>query len=537
MEIDPVSLDLLEKSRAFRQEFLQFEDTHELIRHSVKVVAQTCDVQSCSIFLFNKLGLLKRVAIYSIDPAGNSIPASSWIEEAYSVNKDIEDSEELLVFTAQVVKPKNENSYYGSFQMIREEDEESLNRDSSQKIALYRSMLGSFRSAICIPLDGQNRTYGVLEVVNKISSSPRKVGQFLQDDIDKLSNLSNSISTGFSLARYKMRQKTLRDLNQQLMSASDRYLYPDLKYKIFQKKYLESDEEILFRDVFLSDRFRSFLEKCLVSGVVEAPTSYDAAVLRLAIGNSLVVIAQSGIPRIKWNTRDNTDRDIRKQGVDTGFAGQVFNTKKRLTFIISEEKRSEFKNKRWIDENYFKAFGCFPLMLQEKVVGTLSLFSSYEYKYHPSSINFVETVASTIASFIARVELELIELKFQCAFEYAPLLSPDQNLEKAGSVTQKVSGASLIRIKEEIGTDRRKKRTQKLILKSSATKQDTKKFLVELERIQKDSSKVIIETLPTHGEDRVVFVIPNDEQANVRKAAIISNSILERAMRRGWHAG
>ena len=54
-------------------------------------------------------------------------------------------------------------------------------------------------------------------------------------------------------------------------------------------------------------------------------------------------------------------------------------------------------------DNNFKSFGCFPLIFQGKVLGTISLYTGYEYDFHSSCQTFLDKVTSVVAAFMQRV--------------------------------------------------------------------------------------------------------------------------------------
>lgn len=346
-----------EIQRKIRVSLLKCKTKRDLLLKASQIAREQLNVQSVSIYLFNKIGLLERVVINSLDSKGNIIEEDLWESEAYEAD---------ATFMGKVVASE-EGELYGTPQIINFPTESHLSPSSHEKISRYSKMLGSVNCLAAFPLDGQNRTYGVLEVVNKLSTSQPLItakDSFQEEDVDILTSLANHIATGISNVKRIERAQLLERINQKLVKA------PDIEG--------------------FSNTLDSVLEE-----LVSDETSFEACVLRVVYQDRLKVRARAKAERIDFRLRDDGDRIVGE-----GFAGKTFKSGKSIGFLIGEPEIAGFKNEAWIRSNDLKSFRCFPLKLDHKTVGTLSVFVGYEYIFHDDAIEFLEQVTPVIAAFI-----------------------------------------------------------------------------------------------------------------------------------------
>ena len=81
-----------------------------------------------------------------------------------------------------------------------------------------------------------------------------------------------------------------------------------------------------------------------------------------------------------------------------------------MTEIIEKITESgladKFINSNWVKENKFESFACFPFSIPgtDGVTVTLSLFTGYEYEFHPRSIEFLNDLISSVALLLQKEE-------------------------------------------------------------------------------------------------------------------------------------
>lgn len=366
-------LDILEQvkeKRSLRLSLLKCKTREETLIRALSLAREKLKVQSASIFLFNKVGLLERIHIESVDSKGRNIREEDWGQETYAIGESI---------TGKVVEIQDKG-FYGTPKIINFPIQEKLDKSTKNKLQLYSKRLGKVKCIASFPLDGQNRTYGVLEIVNKLpnpelSSSisevqEKNINRIQEEDIKFLADFSTYVSSCISNAKHEERNKLLSILGQTLVKAR------------------------------ITDGLNKTLNSVL-KHLVSSRTSFEACILRVVDDGLLKVAAEAGDERINLALRNNGERIIGE-----GFAGKTFAEKKARHFLIGEKELKKFKNEVWIRENQLKSFGCFPLVVEGRVVGTLSIFTGYEYTFHESAITFIEAVTSIFASFVYKEQLE-----------------------------------------------------------------------------------------------------------------------------------
>ena len=341
----------------------------EIIQNALKIVCDRLNAQTAAIFLISKDGILERVGIYGLDESGNNLDNNWFSEESYEVGKS---------FTGKAAQPQG-NSRYGEIQFTHNLTSEQLNSSSLTK---YLEKLGNLRCAIAIPLNGRNKTYGVIRVINKIdkATSTNKIilskAPFYTDDVRLMLFLTAYIANALSNFRR------------------------DVQVQIF--KYLS---RLLIQPVDHQGNSLKNTYQQVVDLLVQNPeTAFKAGILRVLndTTKTLDVQAVSLAPGVTDN-RDNSSR----KASDDGFFWWIAENRKRLILQkIQEDRITQFKNRDWIEANNFQSLGCFPLIAKDEIVGTLSLYTGYNYEFYPDSVDFLQGAADLIASFVLNVKLE-----------------------------------------------------------------------------------------------------------------------------------
>lgn len=349
---------LAKKLQAFfevRNTLVSCETLEGIIDTALQISRDRLQSQTASVFLFSKRGVLERVGIKGTDKDGTSFCNDWFTDEKYSPG----DS-----FTGKVVLSREEIGYGTPF-WSNNLDIEKIELKSREA---YLQKLGFLKCAIAVPLNGQHRTYGVLEIINKIDKTGkanRNLG-FSQDDVYWLSNIGINLATSISNLRRKNELGILNEISRTLVEPFGG-IVTDLKH-IYSK---------------------------MIERIVDPLTSYKACVLR--VGNAagkLEVMARVG-HKISWDLR--LDAPINK---GEGLVGKVFEAGKREIIEDIATRIGDFKNIDWIKARDLKSYACFPLSVQNKTVGTLSLYVEYVHKYYDSDIKFIENITFQIASFI-----------------------------------------------------------------------------------------------------------------------------------------
>lgn len=354
----------IDQKRSIRNEILNIGDIDDVIKYSLQLIKDKLHLQTVSLFLFTKEGLLDRIGFVGHDRNGNLIEDLDF-PESYQPGES---------FTGRAVTPLGDSNYGETQWTNAPEDDERIDPNILQQ---YSQAIGNINCVIDIPLDGQNRTYGVMEVINKIDLSnnkPRNKCEFSKAEVDLLSEIGSYVSTAISKIKTKKQIRLLSDASKILItSPSD------------DQNAKESCEKVLRR-------------------LVSRDTSFRVAILRVIQPNGkLEVFAKEKDheSNISWEGRLDDDREP-----GSGFCAEAFDTKQPKIVMINEDTIGQFLNREWIERNKFKSFGCIPILSNNEPLGTLSLFSSYNYKFYDSSRDLLEMIASYMASFIHRKKQE-----------------------------------------------------------------------------------------------------------------------------------
>jgi signal transduction protein with GAF and PtsI domain len=178
------------------------------------------------------------------------------------------------------------------------------------------------------------------------------------------------------------------------------------------------------------EELESVCQKVIDLIVRNPETAFKAGVLRLVNtktdGGKLEIVAKSFADGVSGERND----DPREP--EDGIVGKVFQSKQPaiLQNIRNTGTISKFRNRNWILENEFEAFGSFPVLVKGEPLGTLSLYTGYNYDFHPDSIAFVNSITNYIASYIYSVRLELLKARYKEALGTDSLNTPLKEEEK-----------------------------------------------------------------------------------------------------------
>lgn len=351
------------------------ESKNEIIKNALTIVREKLNAQIAAIFLFSKDGQLERVGIEGIDRNDKTIENEWYQEESYQVG------ESFIGRSAQV----KIGSKYGEIQYIQSFKEEDLTETSRHK---YVEKIGEIKSAIAVPLNGRNKTYGVIQVINKIQFAAKDLiisdNKFSESDVIGLSFLSKDIANALSNFR--------RDVQTGILEHLSHLLIRTFNY--------HGSNEICFTNVCQQ----------IIDLLVKNPeTAFKAGIIRLKTQVDLLEVKATSFS--EGVTEKREDRAIK---INSGLAGRVAQSGETIILqgIQKKQQISKFNNRVWIEQNRFESFGCFPLLAKDnEVLGTLSLYTGYNYDFYPDSIKFVQSVADLLASFVYRLKLE--EMKYE----------------------------------------------------------------------------------------------------------------------------
>ncbi|MBE9005291.1 GAF domain-containing protein [Fortiea sp. LEGE XX443] len=351
---------LLKDLQKVRNSLKRLDDKDHVIEKALQLVRERLNSQTAAIFLFSKDGYLHRQKILGVDANSYEIDEKWFEDEAYKPGES---------FTGKAAIPSEDS--FGKPYSANDLSEILLDTKSKEK---YSEKLGGIYSAIAVPLDGEHKTFGVLEVINKfdpLRKQPITDSGFSQEEIHWLSTIGLSVASAISNLRKKIQVKLLGDLSDSLVGSCN-------------------------NDSDIKEAYRSVVQR-----LISENTAFEVCILRVKNKKGfLEVVDKAGVERIIWNKRLDEPRSN-----EDGLVGNVMSIKKYVIIQgINNQNIKEFKNQDWIRLNEFKSFGCFPLIYKAEVVGAISLYTGYEYDFHPGCQEFLQRVASLVAAFIGRVK-------------------------------------------------------------------------------------------------------------------------------------
>lgn len=360
-----------EKNASFRHRLLGIKTEYEVLDQAVNFIHNLIHPQLVSIYLYNKNGELelKYSKGYTFD---NNI-----IDELFLASKIGEFASK---FVRDSVEPASHDSSYGDINYYKYSEESNIN--DSIPIKSYEDFLGEFNYDLCIPLDGQNRSYGAIEIINRYL-----VKQGKKDEIYLSESEINLISERICSCTATAISNIRRDKDRAMIADTSKILIKSGGYENLEEDYI----------------FRSY-ENAIKPVVETSYTAFKACILRVLNPRNqhLEIAAKSGTDEtIKWSKRVDLPKKIGE-----GLSGKVFENQIPIFREINKNNIEEFKNHEWVKENKFLSFGCFPLITKDKSVGTLSVFSVYNFNFFDSTKDFFDIITSNLASFAYRINTE-----------------------------------------------------------------------------------------------------------------------------------
>ncbi|MEM9543102.1 MAG: GAF domain-containing protein [Cyanobacteria bacterium P01_E01_bin.42] len=328
----------------------------DIINHALKITYEKIECKVVTLFLFSKDGLLERAGLYGLNTDANLVIDNDELDsEIYGINqKNI---------ISRVVKPFSE-SKFGELQFISDISKAELSDREKQRYEQYEQKFGILTSEIAIPLNGRNKTYRVLRIFSKEKG-------FSKEDILSL-NVTGYIATALSNFRRDVQIEMFKYLSKVLMLAVD------------IKMVCKQVAEML---------------------VLNPETAFKACIIRVKnnYDRNFHVETFSRLDTVTDNRDDNPVKETDKR-----LLSKVIQAKKLVVIqkIQEPENLIKFRNQDWICENNFESFGCFPLVVKDEIIGTLSPYTGYNYDFHPDIIDLVESITSLLAMFIYRVKKE-----------------------------------------------------------------------------------------------------------------------------------
>jgi hypothetical protein len=358
-----ISLQEINDLCDFGNDILSLSSVDIVVDKAFKEIQARLNPQMISIFLFSKNGLLERYKICGQNASGFSIENSWLADEKYKPGESFSGRAAYgKPYWSNLLNKENVNAFtYGNE---------------------YFKELGFLTCGISVPLNGIRKTFGTIDVINRVDSSTGKPDPnltFSEADVCWLRMIGSHVSTAISKIRKKDEEHIFATISRMLAD-------PELEKPPVHSHEKHANKESVFKKV--ADK------------LVDNLTPYKVCIVRLTFDNeSLQVVEKSHSDGDEkgWKYRVDESRIIGEKIV-----GRVFQSGKYDIINDIENHQEEFSSIQWVRDQNLESLVCFPLIIFGKVVGTLSLFTGYSHDFSESDIDFLENVSFLMASFMVR---------------------------------------------------------------------------------------------------------------------------------------
>jgi len=346
-----VESTLFEELSGIRHTLMECSDLGKLAEQTVLLARSLTSSQTAAVFLFSKDGLLERRALTGTDRLGRPIPQSWFADERYEPGQSFTGRTAWSAESTPFASPRWTSNL-------------ALEEIAQRSRELYTSELGALECAAAVPLHGRHRTVGVLEVINRVDGSGRRIigACFSPAEVQRLCLVAVSSAAALSLLRSEDRLALLTDVSCKIT-----------------RPLLDAEEPQGTYDEIAAD----------LTGPL---TSYKACIIRVfSEDGRLSVRARSGAG-VDWTDADNV-----RDGAEPLFRKVVRTGERR---IVPDTLRHPhlFSGGGWIAANGLRSYVCIPLALKSRVFGAISLFTGYRHDFSPEELRFLDNLAFLIAS-------------------------------------------------------------------------------------------------------------------------------------------
>ena len=355
---------------------------NEIIRNRLKIFQQELGAQLCSVFLVDQDGILKCEDYYGFDSNGNLLQSELLSNEECP----LDDVKSLLV---KAISPTGrmlhggEKSIYGRPVVIDSSEcmAQSVFNMAANQLEEMMHKCGVTYSACFMPINGSNRSYGVIRILNKVDPNNDnrviKQASFSEGDICLMSLFAANLASDLKRAKSADQDKLILFLQNLSLHSCKKSKSIDQNINIYQ--------EIL-----------DFVVKYLSSTDFSCVKS---AHLRVQLKGQLCTIAS-------WTNGEKGDKDKTNRSTTEhpdSIVAKVYNDCHDLRIYNYPQhpyfKRS--KNKDWIIKNKFRDFLCVALKVNEVCLGTISFFTGQHQILAKEDCRFLRIISNILSSLLA----------------------------------------------------------------------------------------------------------------------------------------
>lgn len=346
----------------------------------LKYVQKHTGSQLCSLFLIDDDGYLKSQCFYGFDSTGKEIKDKFFSDERYP-----DDYYKSAV--ARTIKP-DESSRYGKSLLLTKDDleEESfINQDNKRRI---EKVCGTLTSVILTPVNGPNRSYGVLRIIKTenherfkaTSEFDRSCCGYLESAVSVLATNLKDVNSSQKNALMLYMGRANDEIHAAKLSQNNTNskIYDYLKGII---DYLAHSHESCVKAATL----RLFSQSrqgliTVVSSTQQPGEKKDISIRRVSdFQNKLRPV----VLRVYELGSDCTITDLQEE---IGRGDQV---------------RYNWQNKDWLRNSRFKSMLCLAIKINQKTVGTISLYTGHKQVIANKDRVHFRIIADSISLYLA----------------------------------------------------------------------------------------------------------------------------------------
>jgi signal transduction histidine kinase len=346
----------------FSRSLINCQTLEEIYKLTTETTMTELNCRTSSIFLFSKDGKLERKYIAGLE--GVNVPPEVYERGQGLTGKTVGDPHKYGV-PHVCDNIKNEN--------VIQKDPKVKKYVENYEIAIKKTfgIDEEAKHVVTIPLNGKNRTFGVLRIINKIDHTTNKLSKDGIKGLEKdwLILISSIVATAVANIKKQEKINSISRINELLSTKKEEEIFDSLA------------------DIITNNN-----------------TPFIACIIR-TLDEKRTCLNISGISGIELK------KDELILGINQGIVGKAFLTGKYCE-IRNIAKSKKFVNKIWAAKNNLVSMLCFPLKnVKNSNFGTLSVYVKYEYIFDLIDIDYLSRFAEQVSSVIQIIQ-EKRELRF-----------------------------------------------------------------------------------------------------------------------------
>lgn len=337
MTVTPKGVTIASSRIQLTKALLTATNLHRLCDEVVRFLQAEFHTRTITIFLFSKKGLLV--------PAANAgtVPSAA-ASEAYAPGEDV---------VGRCVSGKAGEAY----------GERVVQRFGSSSAAfqhMFGGLLGPETEIVYLPLNGVNRTYGVIRCIAGRSRDGKEKA-FSDDDLKDLDVYAHQAGVSISSLREKSEITVLNNANKLLAVAPHNV---GGVYELITEALIAESTEFAACSIRIRDR-----------------------------GGELRLESLNGARGMNMLDKERTSRRH-----DTGLAAEVFKDHKPKVIHNVQENLDWFYDPNWLRANGIQTAAVFPIYLDDDNIGVLALYLWYHYEFYNTKVEFLQSLCRQVAT-------------------------------------------------------------------------------------------------------------------------------------------